>query len=158
MPAIRGGWWEGEEERGSGGRRSRSWTRVPGNSSQLVGGCVHDIYYVQETCVFSLLFTTGYPVPPLAACRQQFISGRGRSCEGKWEEIWSIRRHYKAHCSFAVFIESWWRLQYSRLASSVHTCSLCSEPLALSSAAQVRHPRVSQHRSTKLIFVCFFVR
>lgn len=82
-------------------------TRVGGGG--LDGGCLRTTCYMLERCV-RWLHAAGYPVPPLAACRQQFISGPGRSCKGKWEEIWSIWRRYKAHSWFAVFIKTWSRL------------------------------------------------
>lgn len=86
--------------------------------------------HVGETRVLSLLHAAGYPVPPLAACRQQFISGPGRSCKGKWEEIWSIWRHYKAHSWFAVFIKTWSRLhQYCHPPVSPGRWDWMSSPL-----------------------------
>lgn len=52
----------------------------------LVVGVCEDLKYVEEKRVLSFLLGTGGPVPPLAACRQQLISGPGRSSK-KSEEI-----------------------------------------------------------------------
>lgn len=40
-----------------------------------------------KTFVLSFLLAVGLPVPPLAVCRQQFMSGAGMSCKRKSEEI-----------------------------------------------------------------------
>lgn len=71
---------------GVGGKESSFLSPGQMGESEVVGVC-KDLKCVEETRVLSFLLATGHPVPPLAACRHQFISGPGRSCEGKWEEI-----------------------------------------------------------------------
>lgn len=76
-----------------------------------VGVC-KELKYVEEMRVLSFLLTTNHPVPPLAVCRHQMISGPERSCKRKWEEIWSIWWHYKGRRWFAAFIKTWSRLHH----------------------------------------------
>lgn len=121
-----------------GGRRARSWAMVPSDERELGGGCVWGLEICSgDTCViFSLRHWPSST--SLAVCRQQLISGPDRICKGKWEEIWSIWWHYKAHRWFAGFIKTCSRLHHcSLLASCSPTCSLCPEILPPSSAAPV---------------------
>lgn len=46
-------------------------------------GVSKDLKYVVEKRVLCFLLTTEHPVPPLTACRQQLISGPGRSSKRK---------------------------------------------------------------------------
>lgn len=145
--------WEGKEKSGWG-KESLFLSHCQMAKCSVVGVC-KDLKYVEEKRVLSFLLATGHPVPPLAVCRQQLISGPGRSCERKWEEIWSIWWHYKAHRWFAGFIKTWSRLHhYSWLASSSHTWSLRSELLTLSSAAPAicLTSGVPQQQSSERIF------
>lgn len=132
--------WQSEVDGGREKKRTMGEGELvlePCSDGRVVGVC-KDLKYVEEMRVLSFLLATGHPVPPLAVCRQQFISGPGRSSKRKWEEIWSIWWHYKAHRWFAGFIKTWSRLHhYWRLASSSHTWSLHSELLSVSSAAPV---------------------
>lgn len=145
----------GRRIRGDGGERELvldPWSdgKVPG------GGCVWRLeIYWRDTCViFSPRHWPSSTSP--RRCRQQFISGPGRSCERKLWEIWSIWWHYKACCWFAGFIKTWSRLHHhSCLASSSHTWSLHSELLTPSSAAPFNclTPGVPQQQSSKLILL-----
>lgn len=91
--------WQSEVDGGREKKRTMGEGELvlePCSDGRVVGVC-KDLKYVEEMRVLSFLLATGHPVPPLAVCRQQFISGPGRSSKRKWEEIWSIWWHYKAH-------------------------------------------------------------
>lgn len=127
-------WWEGEEQ--NIGRRSKKSMLSLLLSHAQTGK--RWLWNMLNPCVLSFLLAAGLPAPPLTVCRQQFMSGPGMSCKRKWEEIWSIWWHYKAHCWFASFIKTRSRIHHlSWLASSAHTRSLHFKIFPLSSAAPV---------------------
>lgn len=119
---------------------------------RLVVGVCKELKYVEEMRVLSFLLATSLPVPPLTACRQQFISGPDRGCRRKWEEIWSIWWHYKARCWFAGSIKTWSRLHHhSRLGTASHTWSRHAERLTgLSLQQNQPDSRRASQQSSKL--------
>ena len=69
-----------EKKKEDGGKEGSFLSHGQLGKSLLVGVC-KGLKYVDEIRVLSFLLATGHPVPPLVVCRQQFISGPGKSCK-----------------------------------------------------------------------------